>query len=119
MFVWKFGLEILLMMLIDSGPIQLAFGERMAEATQKHCQDMWVGLMHTSMLNTFVVSWCMVVYGYQTWPLARTFCPGLWLRLEVDPDLTDPELFRQLFCQKPGIQGLGDLWVDVPWWDLC
>ena len=38
---------------------------------------MWVGLKHTTMFNTcFMVH---VVYGHQTWPLARTCCLGLWL----------------------------------------
>lgn len=45
--------------------------------------------------------------------------PGPVTMIELDSSLTDPELFRQLYCQKPGVEGLGDLWLDVPgskWW---
>lgn len=34
--------------------------------------------------------------------------------IELDSKRTDPEIFQELFCQKPGLEGLGDLWSDVP-----
>ena len=84
----------------------------MAEATQKHCQDVG-GVMHTALEHLC----CFMVHGRWLPDLAagQDILPGPVASVGVDPDLTDPELFRQLFCQKPGIEG--DLWVDVPWWD--
>ena len=29
--------------------------------------------------------------------------------------LSDLELFQLLYCQIPALQGMGDLWLDVPW----
>lgn len=34
--------------------------------------------------------------------------------LAIDSQKTDPELFLELYCKNPGIEELGDLWLDVP-----